>query len=217
MAVLRALLFDFDGLMLDTENACYGGWKWVFEKHGFDYLLEEFQQIVGTDETPRPLLEERLGAVPDWESVDVERREYERELGRDMEIKPGVMGLLSEACSKGWKRAVVSSSPRHWVHPHLERRGVSHLFEDFICHGDAPRAKPAPDLYLEALRRLDVNGPESVALEDSYNGALAAKAAGIWCVAVPNDITRSMDFSHADLVTEDLAGLTLDGLNERFR
>ncbi len=216
MAVLRALLFDFDGLMLDTENACFGGWKWVFETHGLDYQLEEFQQIVGTDKSPRPLLEERLGAIPDWESVDVERREYERQLGCDMEIKPGVMELLSEAFSRGWKRAVVSSSPRHWVHPHLERRGVSHLFEDFICHGDAPRAKPAPDLYVEALRRLDVTGAESVALEDSYNGALAAKTAGIWCVAVPNDITRSMDFSHADLVTEDLSGLNLDVLSRRF-
>lgn len=216
MAVLRAILFDFDGLMLDTESACYGGWKWVFEKHGFDYALEEFQQIVGTDKTPRPLLEERLGAVPNWETVDLERREYELELGRHMEIKPGVMDLLSEACSRGWKRAVVSSSPRHWVHPHLERRGVSHLFEDFICHGDAAKAKPAPDLYLEALRRLNVNGAESVALEDSYNGALAAKTAGIWCVAVPNDITRSMDFSHADLVTEDLPGLNLNLLSRKF-
>ncbi|MDG2170009.1 MAG: HAD-IA family hydrolase [Opitutales bacterium] len=217
MATLRAILFDFDGLILDTETACYGGWKWVFENHGLKYPLEDFQRIVGTDKSPRPLLEARLGSSVDWDSVDAGRREYERELGQDMEIKPGVFELLKSARSKGWRRAVVSSSPRHWVHPHLERRGVSELFEDFICHGDAPRAKPAPDLYFEALRRLELSGAETVALEDSYNGSMAAKQAGIWCVAVPSDITRTMDFSHVDLITEDLEQLTLERLIEEFR
>ena len=217
MTELRAIFFDFDGLILDTEVACYGGWKWVFESHGLEYLLEDFQRIVGTDKSPRPLLEERLGSPPDWERIDPERREYERGLGRDMEIKPGVLELLYKARSRGWRRAVVSSSPHHWVLPHLESRGASELFEDFICHGDAPNAKPAPDLYLEALKRLDVNAEEAVALEDSYNGSFAAKEAGLWCIAVPNAITRSMDFSHADLVTDDLLGLNLADLSERFR
>lgn len=216
MAELRAILFDFDGLILDTETACYGGWRWVFEKHGLKYPLEEFQTIVGTDSSPRALFEEKLGRSADWETINPERREYERTLGREMEINPGVVELLEEATVRNWRRAIVSSSPDHWVKPHLESRGVLHHFEDFICHGDAPKAKPAPDLYLEALRRLNVQASETVALEDSFNGSLAAKRAGLWCVAVPNAITRSMDFSHADHVTEQLDELSLSTLVEKF-
>lgn len=213
MANACALLFDFDGLILDTEVACYGGWRWTFEKHGLEYSLAEFQDIVGTDESPRSLFEERVGGIPvDWDLIDPERREYERRLGRDMEIKPGVLELLKEATEKGWRRAVVSSSPDHWVRSHLERRGALDLFEDLICMGDAPKAKPAPDLYLEALFRLGVDASQTVALEDSYNGSLAAKRAGIWCVAIPNAITRGMDFSHADLVMESVAEIKLDSL-----
>ena len=216
MTRLRAILFDFDGLILDTENACYGGWRWTFEKHGLEYSLEEFQRIVGTDATPRILFEQRVGSAVDWATIDPERREYERTLGRDMEIKPGVLALLEEAMENGWKRAIVSSSPDDWVLPHLERRNALRHFDAFICRGDAAHAKPAPDLYREALRRLGVSGPETVALEDSHNGLLAAKRAGIWCVAVPNDITRSMDFSQADLVVENLEKLNLRALAARL-
>ena len=217
MAELRAILFDFDGLILDTEVACFGGWRWAFEQQGLEYTLEDFQSIVGTDQNPRTLFEERLGGSVDWETINPKRREYERKLGLEMEIKPGVIALLEEAIARGWRRAIVSSSPDHWVKPHLEKRGALHYFDDFICHGDAPKAKPAPDLYLEALKRLDLQPAETVALEDSYNGSLAAKRAGLWCVAIPNEITRGMDFSHTDYVTEDMESLSLDRLVEKCR
>jgi HAD superfamily hydrolase (TIGR01509 family) len=216
MGNLKAVFFDFDGLILDTENACYAGWKIVFDWHGFDYPLMEFQRIVGTDSSPKQLLETWVGRSLDWASIDPERRKVENEFGRDMEIKPGVMELLLDARARGWKCAVVSSSPHHWVRGHLERRDAHNYFDGFICREDAALAKPAPDLYLEALRRLNLTGKETIALEDSHNGSLAAKRAGLWCVAVPNDITRSMDFSHADLVTENLAELRLDALSEMF-
>jgi HAD superfamily hydrolase (TIGR01509 family) len=200
MPKLRAIFFDFD----------------VFKSSGFEYRLEEFQQIVGTDKNPRALLEERVGRSLDWEKIEPERREVETKLGLDMKIKPGVMELVHDARSRGWICAVVSSSPHYWIRGHLERCEVIEHFDGFICRGDAPNAKPAPDLYLEALRQFNLIGSETVALEDSHNGSLAAKHAGIWCVAVPNDITRSMDFSHADLVTENLEELTLNSLDQRF-
>ncbi|MDA0345920.1 MAG: HAD-IA family hydrolase [Verrucomicrobia bacterium] len=216
MSKLRAIFFDFDGLMLDTEYACFAGWQAVFQSHGFEYRLEEFQRIIGTDENPRALLEERVGCSLDWEKIEPERREVETKFGLDMAIKPGVMELVHDARTRGWICAVVSSSPHYWIRGHLERCEVIEHFDGFICRGDAPKAKPAPDLYLEALRQFNLTGSETVALEDSHNGSLAAKRAGIWCVAVPNDITRSMDFSHSDLITEKLEELTLDSLVQRF-
>lgn len=210
--MLKALFMDFDGLMLDTETACYAGWRMVFEKHGFDYPLEAFQPIVGTNRSPRSQLEEKVGNPLDWQKIDAERRAYEQAFGEGMEIKPGVLELLDECRDLGWRCAVVSSSPVHWVHGHLEKRDALDYFEELVCLGDAPRAKPAPDLYLEALRRFGLEGPDTVAFEDSYNGSLAAKRAGLWCVAVPNEITRGMDFSHADLVVDSLEKVGLSGL-----
>lgn len=216
MENLKAIFVDFDGLMLDTEVACYAGWRFAFEIHGLEYSLEEFQQIVGTDLSPRPLLEERLGKPVDWDKVDPKRREHELSLGRTMELKVGVLDLLHSAQSLGLKLAVVSSSPHNWVDPHLEKRGVIHYFDTIVCREDAEQAKPAPDLYLEALKRLELSGDQVIAFEDSRNGSLAAKRAGLWCVAVPNEITCGTDFSHADLVTEDLTAVDLTQINFRI-
>ena len=212
MENLKAIFVDFDGLMLDTEVACFAGWRFAFEMHGLEYRLEEFQQIVGTDQSPRPLLEERLGEPVDWVKVDPKRRAHEMELGKSMELKAGVLELLEKARSRGLKLAVVSSSPHSWVDSHLERRGVMHFFDTVVCCDDAARAKPAPDLYLEALKRFGLSAQDAIAFEDSHNGSLAAKRAGLWCVAVPNEITQCTDFSHADLVVDSLEEVHLDGL-----
>lgn len=212
MKTLKAVFIDFDGLILDTEDACYAGWKAIFEEFGFDYPLQDFQTVVGTSISPRIHLEKRVGEKLDWETIEPKRREYETAFGKDLEIKPGVLELLEESGKLGLKAAVVSSSPHYWVKGHLERRDALHHFETFVCRGDAPNAKPAPDLYLEALRRFGLAGSDVVAFEDSYNGLLAAKRAGLWCVAVPNEITRSMDFSNADLVIESLLEVKLESL-----
>jgi len=217
MAELRAIFFDFDGLMLDTEYACFAGWQAVFQGQGSEYRLEEFQQIVGTDQNPRALLEERAGRKLDWDTIENERREIETKFGLDLEIKPGVLELLKEARSNNWICAVVSSSPYYWIKSNLDRCDAMHYFDGFICRGDAPKAKPSPDLYLEALRQFNLGGDETVALEDSHNGSLASKRAGIWSVAIPNDITRAMDFSHCDLITESVEDLSYEILVERFK
>lgn len=212
MEKLKAVFVDFDGLMLDTEVACFAGWQFAFKMHGLEYGLEEFQQIVGTDQSPRPLLEERAGRPIDWGDVDPKRRAHELELGNCLELKDGVVRLLDSAKTLGLKLAVVSSSPHDWVDPHLEKRGVLDLFDAIVCHEDADRAKPAPDLYLEGLKQFGFSGHEVVAFEDSHNGSLAAKRAGLWCVAVPNEITEGTDFSHADCIVGSLNDVSLSDL-----
>lgn len=212
MPNLRAVFFDFDGLILDTEDACYAAWNSVFQEHGVEYKLEEFQSIVGTAGDPRPLLEQKVRRALDWSAIDPDRRARETELGRTMKIKPGVLALADRARALGWKCAIVSSSPHDWVRGHLERRGALDRFDDFICRGDVDRVKPAPDLYREAVCRCGINPSEAVTFEDSHHGAVSAKAAGIWCVAVPNDITRTMDFSPAHLLVESLEDINLDTL-----
>ena len=216
MENIKAIFLDFDGLMLDTEVACYAGWQFAFEMHGLEYRLEEFQSIVGTDQSPRSLLQERAGHTIEWATVNPKRRAYELELGQAMELKDGVLDLLESARSRSLKQAVVSSSPHSWVDPHLEKRSVMHYFDTVVCYEDAQNAKPAPDLYLKALSQLGLAADEVIVFEDSHNGSLAAKRANLKCVAVPNEITRGTDFSRADLIVHSLDEVDLDELDTQL-
>ena len=105
---------------------------------------------------------------------------------------------------------------RAWVRDHLVRHALLSSFDTLVCREDVPRVKPAPDLYLEAISRLGLAADQVIAFEDSHNGSLAAKRAGLWCIAVPNEITATQDFSHADGQLDSLAGIDLAGLAGRF-
>jgi putative hydrolase of the HAD superfamily len=129
------------------------------------------------------------------------------------ELRPGVLDYLEEARRRGLATAIVSSSSRPWVDRHLARLERAEHFDDIVtADGDLARAKPLPVLYLEALERLGVGASEAVAFEDSPNGVRAAKAAGLFCVAVPNSVTASLGLDQADLVVASLAELELDDL-----
>ena len=131
------------------------------------------------------------------------------------EAMKGIPELLAEARERRVPLAVASSSPRSWVEPHLDRLGLRHGFDTIVTRDDTPRAKPHPDLYEEAVRRLGVPARGAIAFEDSLNGVTAAKAAGLVCVAVPCAMTRDMDFAAADLELSRVDELSLEALLER--
>jgi HAD superfamily hydrolase (TIGR01509 family) len=216
---MRAALLDFDGLILQTEASGFASLQAIFAERGATYHLAEYLQIVGTTNDaldPYRLLEQRTGRTWDRAALMAERSAHEERLNASLAPLPGVVALLDQAVALGWKLAVVSSSSHDWVDRHLRRLGLFDRFAAVVCRGDAPKVKPAPDLYLETLRRLDVRAAEAVAFEDSYNGSLAAKRAGLRCVAVPHALTRSQDFSHCDLIVDSLAVIDLATLDRRF-
>ncbi len=216
---MRAALLDFDGLILQTEASNYAALQAIFRAHGAVYRLEEYLQIVGTTNEaldPFLLLEQRTGRACDRAAFQAERSARETHLNAALQPLPGVVDLLDAAADRGWRLAVASSSSHDWVDRHLGRLGLFERFDAIICRGDAPQVKPAPDLYLEALRRLGVAPHEGIAFEDSYNGSLAAKRAGLRCVAVPHELTRSQDFSHCDLIVDSLATVDLAALSLKF-
>jgi len=215
MPTLRAAILDFDGLILDTESAGFEALRRIFSAYGASYTLADYLHVVGTHNTLPALLnllEERSGRRVAPADFDAARQTHETELNAHLPVLPGVLDLLDAAHRAGLKLGVASSSSHNWVDGFLQRYGLLTRFDTVVCRGDAPQAKPAPDLYLEALRRLGVAADEAVAFEDSYNGSLAAKRAGLWCVAVRNAITRSQDFAHCDIVVDTLAGFDLAGL-----
>lgn len=215
-----AVLFDFDGVIVDTEMAIYQAWRRTFLEHGHDLPLSVYTRCIGSDFdtwSPKIHLEELTGRGFDWHQLDSARQiEIERDLVGQGPMRGAAELLESMAQSKA-PRAVVSSSSHHWVDGWLGRLNLARHVPLTICRGDAPRIKPAPDLFLEAARQLDVAPGDCLVIEDSANGLLAATAAGMTTWVVPNDVTRGLDFSLADRELGSLvevAGL-LDGVFPR--
>ncbi len=219
---VRAFLFDFDGLILDTELASRAGWELLYRDHGHELPADLWATLVGTTHAPwDPMthLEELVGEPLEREALNERRYAHEIALIEAEELRPGIEEYLAAAQQHGLKRAIVSSATRTWVDMHLQRLEQA-VGWDAICTADRDpaRAKPSPTLYLEALEALSVAAADAVAFEDSPNGVLAAKAAGIFCVAIPNEVTRDLGLEEAgaDLVLDSLADLPPDELLARL-
>ena len=205
---MRAFVFDFDGLILDTEEPVYRSWLEVYEAHGEELPFDRWIEIVGSSTAtfdPKGHLESRLGRALTQEVLD-RRIQRRTELVRAQPIMPGVAELVESARRAGLRLGLASSSTRLWVRGHLERLGILEWFECVRCRDDVGLVKPAPDLYLAVLECLGVAPSEALAIEDSPNGIAAAKAAGMSCVAVPNEITAGLDLGHADVILPTLEG-----------
>jgi HAD superfamily hydrolase (TIGR01509 family) len=194
--VVKALLFDFDGTLVDTESVEFRAWEQTFLEHDVKLALERYGVGVGTLDGFDPLdeLELLLGRKIDRQGVNAKRMALELELLAAEVLRPGVHEYLEAARELALRVAIVSSSSDGWIESNLSRLERSHGWELIVAaNGDVARAKPAPTLYLEALEQLGVAAHEAIAFEDSANGALAAQRAGIFCVAVPNPITAHLD------------------------
>ncbi|MEM7287508.1 MAG: HAD family hydrolase [Actinomycetota bacterium] len=211
---MDAVIFDFDGLILDTEWPAFVSVVEVFEAHGAELPLVDWQHRIGRgDNAPwTELLEIAVGRSLDHEELTAQRRERKNAMTDANPIQPGVLDLLGQADRLGMATAVASSSSMSWVGRHLDRLGITDRFGAVRTQDDVERAKPWPDVFLAAASALGVAPGRAVVFEDSRNGVLAAKEAGMFCVAVPNRITEGLDFSDADLVVSSLADIDLAAL-----
>lgn len=215
--MIEALIFDFDGLVVDTEGPVYQSWQELYHSYGFELSFDEWVATVGSSDAefdPYAELERLLGHPVDWGSVDPMRRVREYDLIAQQPLRSGVVGYLQEAKRLELSIGMASSSSCEWVQGHLTRLGIIDYFE--VIHGkdDVRRTKPSPELYLTVLEAFELRGEQAIVLEDSLNGVLAAKQAGCFAVAVPNDITRHLSFDIADLVLKSLQDLPLKDLVE---
>jgi HAD superfamily hydrolase (TIGR01509 family) len=216
---VRLLVFDFDGLILDTEEPVYDAWQEIYDEHGHALAFDKWATCIGTADTFDPCgdLEVLLNRRLDAEALRLRHRTRTDELIAARAVLPGVREYLAEAQQLGITLGVASSSSRRWVEGHLRRLGLREAFAVVRCADDVPRVKPDPALYLAVLDATGIPASEAVALEDSPNGALAAKRAGLTCVAVPNPLTARLDLSHADLCLTSLAEVPLSALLARLR
>jgi HAD superfamily hydrolase (TIGR01509 family) len=210
MAMMKALVFDFDGVILETEESDFLAWSEIWAEHGQQLRLEEWAACIGTSQGPDTFhpfdeLVARSGLALDEPTVRARKRAIAQERLDRAVLMEGVATWVEDAMDIGLGVAIASSSPRSWIDGHLERLGVAHWWPTVACYDDCRVAKPDPAAYLLACEKLGVDPENALAIEDSRMGLLAAKAAGMRCVAVPSRMTAHLSFAEADLVVTSLA------------
>lgn len=216
--MIKALIFDFDGLILDTESPEFQTWREVFAAHGHELTLDLWADLVGRPRTYFDMyayFKALNGPLTDIEALRRDRRAQVIRLVLDQPLLPGVLSYLTEATELGLKIGLASSSGGDYVRGHLKRLKLSEYFHVTKCFEDTESHKPDPGPYLAVLEEIGVKPSEALAFEDSPNGVAAARAAGIFCVAVPNPITQCLSLAHADHCLKSLADESLRDLLSR--
>ena len=209
--MIRALVFDFDGLIVDTETPIVDAWVEVHIRAGLTYSRDHALSIVGhADVAFDPWI--AFGPAADRSALDRQHRDLRRERLHAQPILPGVLDLITAAKAHGIGLGIASNSPHSWVDRHLKRLGLFDYFDAVRCRDDVARGKPEPEVYLAAVSALGAAPHESIAFEDSPPGSEAARRAGLFCVVAPNPSTIHHQFPHAHLRVNSLAELSLESL-----
>lgn len=219
--MIKAIVFDFDGTLVDTETCAYEVFSEIYAEHGHELPLAQWAQVVGSSFgpfDPYAELERRTGKTLDKEAL---KTRYEADLLKradDAPLLPGVLDMLEEARALDLLIGLASSSNRFWIDRHLSGQKLTRYFQTTQTADDVAQVKPDPALYRQALASLGVQPEEAVAVEDSLHGMKAAKAAGMFVVIVPNRMTAHMDFAAAgaDLIIDSLAAQPMRELLARL-
>lgn len=209
---IAALIFDFDGLIVDSETPGFQAWSEVYATHGCSLPFDKYSACIGTigGFDLHAYLEEQSGRS--FDRADLEHACNARwlKLMKAQPLLPGISACISSAKRRGLKLAIASSSTQKWVTGNLRKFGLLDEF-DAVCTSDyVSVVKPDPALYLLALEKLGVRADEAIAFEDSPNGILAAKRAGIYCIAIPNPLTKDLPLALADRRLRSLEEFDLD-------
>jgi len=219
--MIKALIFDFDGLILDTESPEVDVWTQIYAEHGYKFPFNDWVQTVGGYGISNFDAAEHLSFLSqgrlDSASMRSRHRSDSDALTLQKPILPGVMDYIREAKRLGLKLAIASSSQHAWVDTHAKRLGIFYYFDQIICSDDVGpgRTKPNPDLFLLTLKRLQARKNEAIVFEDSPNGVKAANRAGIFVVNVPNSITSQLKIEGAQLRLRSLEEMPLGILIRR--
>ena len=213
---IAAVIFDFDGIVLDSESPEYESHRQIYERYGVTLTVEEWCGVIGTwseghDEQWFRRLSVQARVVPPRDEYFAERKRIFEDVVPTVPMR-GVLDLLTRLNEAGVPTAIASSAPARWVVGAVERLGIRPMFGAVVTGDEVAHRKPSPDVYLAAARRLGVDPAQSVAIEDSGPGIAAALAAGMKTVAIPHWLTERHDLTGAHLHVTHAGELTLDRL-----
>jgi HAD superfamily hydrolase (TIGR01509 family) len=211
---LAAIVFDFDGLIVDTENPGFISWEEIYQEFGATLRIEDWRLATGYvgGFDPAIHLEKMLGRQLDWSHLVPKREKRNWELTLQAHVLPGIESLMRSARERHLPIGVASNSENGWVEGGLRRLGLRDYVDTVVTRDMVINPKPAPDIYLKTVQTLQVEPDHAVALEDSEPGCRAAKRAGLKAIAIPNRFSELQDLSFADLRVKSAAELNLDRL-----
>lgn len=218
--VIKAILFDFDGLILDTETPIFTAWQKMYEEFACSLTVAEYSGCIGGTHLqfdPIADLEKKCGSPIVATEIHPRVSQAYRALIAENDALPGIRETLAAAKQLGIRTALASNSTRAWVEEHLARLDLLSHFEVIRTRDDGTPLKPEPDLFLAALEGLGVEAADAIVVEDSPHGILAARRAGIFSVAIPNALTRTLHLNDPDLCLSSLADMPLPLLLERVQ
>ncbi|WP_231919921.1 HAD family hydrolase [Microlunatus soli] len=199
---LSAIVFDFDGLLMDTETTALLSWEYEWRQWGLTLDRSGFFADHGGSvaEERSAQLAAAVGAEFDRELSHRRRTRYREELHTRLDLRPGIGDWIEQAGARGLRLAVASSSETTWVIGHLERVGLLDRFTVIAGGEEVSGHKPDPSVYQLALRRLGIDAADAIAVEDTPHGVTAAHRAGLPCIAIPNPYVDPDRVGHAELV-----------------
>lgn len=210
ITLIKAVIFDFDGLILDTESEWYHAYKETLGLYNCELPLEQFVKSVGSEDTILyDYFKEQLGERYNPEEIKAKAKSIHKIRMKTLRAREGVKDYLDEARKLNYKIALASSSRNKWVTDYLNKLGLLHYFDFIISRDDVLKVKPAPDLYLKAIEVLNIHPTEAVAFEDSLNGLHSALSAGLKCVIIPNPVTESLAFENHHLRLQSMSEVCL--------
>lgn len=210
--MIKGIIFDFDGLILDTETHQYLILQDIFTEQGSELPIARWQQEIGTQSgfSPFHYLEKRLGRKIEHKILQEEFQKRFHSKLTTLKAREGVEDYLKAAKEMDFKIGLASSSNFQWVFSHLKNLNILDYFECIKTSDDVERVKPDPSLYLQVAEYLGLSVDECLVFEDSANGALAAKKAGMGCVIVPNEVTHTMDFCPVEYRMQSMNDMPLN-------
>jgi putative hydrolase of the HAD superfamily len=217
---IKGIVFDFDGLIIDTETPEVRVWQELFERYQVEFPFEKYAREIGNtydSDFCVHILEELVGHELDKELIYQEFKKRKITLIDQEPLCPGVLDYLQSARAMKLKIGLASSAKLEWIDYHINRQGIKEYFDGIFTREDVHAPKPDPALFSLTVETFGIAPQETIAFEDSYNGVRAAKDAGLITVAVPNPITKFFDLSRADLIMDSLADLPLAELMKKFQ
>ncbi|MAT44621.1 MAG: hypothetical protein CL609_19990 [Anaerolineaceae bacterium] len=217
--MIKAFIFDFDGLMIDTEFSSYQTWLDIYKNYQVDLPMSEWIKCVGSsndDFDPIRYLRTKTKIKIDEKQLRKEQLIAHKNISETMPVLPGVIEFIQFAKQNRIKLAVASSSSYNWVSTHLERKNILAQFDFIVTADDVEQVKPAPDLFIKVKERFGLKNYEGIVFEDSAHGVEAAKVANLYTVAVPNQITKNLKFEKADIILDNLSSISPNQLLEQF-
>lgn len=209
--MVKAIIFDFDGLIVDTETLWYEVFREVMSTYDVQLTLDEYADNIGTSDEILFKRLDQLATIP-LNHTEIRRQTsdlYDQSIHK-LFLREGVLDYLQSAKSLGLKTAIASSSSREWVEGFLKRFDIFHYFDVIKTSDDVKRVKPDPELYIQALRSLGTKANETICFEDSKNGLQAALQAGLSCILVPNSVTTALEFKGHTLRLTSMSELGLE-------